>query len=302
MAGTLRIKHLWWWVLGIAILILIVSANTIVTLLTDFFWFKELSLSSVFVKTIIAKITCGLAAGAIAGLVMYINLLLAQRLTKTPFITSGAMVMQFAQTFAVAPLLRLLIPIASLFFAFMMGSWGAGLWETYLKFMSATPFGAVDQLFGKDIGFYVFALPFYRWVYFGCCTIGALSLVGIVAIYIMRQHIAFDGRRVIVSPAARAHVLVLAGLLVGSCYFFTQFTMYGMVTGIGHIVNGAGYADIKFYIPILKIMKYVSLIAAVLIWANIWMRTFKFAIAGVLIIALGGFLGKSASQAVQRFI
>ncbi len=166
----------------------------------------------------------------------------------------------------------------------------------------ATPFGALDPLFGKDIGFYVFTLPFFRWVYFGCCTIGALSLAGILVIYIMRQHIAFDGRRVIVSPAARAHVLVLAGLLVGSCYFFTQFTMYGMVTGIGHIVNGAGYADIKFYIPILKIMKYVSLIAAVLIWANIWMRTFKFAIAGVLVIALGGFLGKSASQAVQRFI
>jgi hypothetical protein len=302
MAGLLKIKHLGWWVVGIVVLILIVSANTVVTLLTDFFWFKEISLSTVFVKTIIAKITCACAAGAIAGIVMYVNLLLAQRLTKTPFITSGAMVMQFAQTFAVAPLLRILIPIASLFFAFTMGSWGAGLWETYLKFLSATPFGALDPLFGKDIGFYVFTLPFYRWVYFGFCTIVALSLVGVLVIYVLRQHIAFDGRRVIVSPAARAHVLLLAGLLVGSCFFFTQFTMYGMVTGSGHIVNGAGYADIKFYIPMLRLMKYMSLVAAVLIWANIWMRKFMFAIAGVLIIALGGFLGKSASSAVQRFI
>jgi hypothetical protein len=52
----------------------------------------------------------------------------------------------------------------------------------------------------------------------------------------------------------------------------------------------------------LRLMKYMSLVAAVLIWANIWMRKFMFAIAGVLIIALGGFLGKSASSAVQRFI
>jgi uncharacterized membrane protein (UPF0182 family) len=78
--------------------------------------------------------------------------------------------------------------------------------------------------------------------------------------------------------------------------------MFGMVNGGGHIVNGAGFADIKFYIPILKLMRFVSLIAAAFIFCNIWMRTLKFAVAGVIFILVGDFLGRGASQAVQKFI
>jgi uncharacterized membrane protein (UPF0182 family) len=302
MSQPIRIKKLWFWIVGIAAFAVLVSGNTVVSLLTDFFWFKELHLSSVFIKTLTTKIICGLIAGAIAAIALYANLAFAYASAKKPFMSSGVSVMQLAQTFAIAPFLRFIIPIGSLLFAFAFGNWATGLWETYLKFKSATPFRSLDPLFGKDIGFYVFSLPFYKSLYFGCVTIGVFALIGSFAIYVIRQHIAFDGRRVYVSPGARMHVLALAGILVGSFFFHTQLTLYGMVVGSNHVVNGAGYADILFYVPVLKFMKYMSIVAALLIWANIWMRKFKFAIAGVLIIALGGFLGKSTVQMVQRFI
>jgi uncharacterized protein len=302
MAGIIKPKNLGWWIVAVVAFAVFLSTNTIVALFTDWFWFKEVQLSSVFVKTLVTKILCFLVAGLSAGFLVYVNLALAQRISKNPYVNASFSVMQFAQAFAIVPLLRYLIPIASLFVAFVVGSWGGTLWETFLKFKSAVPFGEMDQLFGKDIGFYVFALPFYRSVFFGCAAIVGLSFAGSLFIYIIRQQCTVDGRRIAISPGARAHLLTLIGLLVGSGFFYYQIKMFGMVIGGGHIVNGAGYADIHFYIPVLKFMRFVSLAAAALIFCNIWMRTLKFAIAGVVFIIAGDFLGKGASQAVQRFI
>jgi uncharacterized membrane protein (UPF0182 family) len=301
MAAGFKVKKLGWWIAAIVALAILMSANTVVALLTDLFWFKEVGLSSVFLKSLFAKIMCSLVAGIGAGLVLYVNLLIARQTSKTPFVTSIP-VMQFAQTYAITPLLRFLIPLASLFLAFTIGSWGASVWETYLKFRGAVPFGSTDPLFGKDIGFYVFALPLYRGVYFACAATIALSFAGSLFIYIVRQQCSVEGRRIVMSGATRTHLMALLGLLVGSGYFYYRFKMFGMITGGGHIVNGAGYADIHYYIPVLKLMRYVSLAAAILIWCNIWMRTFKFALAGVIFIFAADFLGKGASQAVQKFI
>jgi uncharacterized protein len=298
----MKIKKLGWWIVAIVALIAVLSTNTIVTLLTDWLWFREVGLASVFVKTICTKVICFLVAGLGAGLVVYLNFMLAQRIAKIPYVNASLTVMQFAQTFAIVPMLKLLIPAAALFIAFTVGSWGTGLWETYLKFRDAVPFGSADELFGRDIGFYVFGLPMYRSLYFAAAAVIGLCLAGSLFIYVVRQQCGIDGRRIAVSPGARAHLLTLLGLLIGSGYFYFQFKMYGMVVGGGHIVNGAGYADIHYYIPMLKAMRFVSLISAVFIFCNIWMRTLKFAVAGLVFIILGDLLGKGASQAVQKFI
>jgi uncharacterized protein len=302
MSPSLKSKNIGWWVIAGIILIAVLSTNTIVSLLTDWLWFKEIALPSLFLKSIVTKVLCFLVAGIGAGLVVYVNFVLAQRIAKTPYVSASASVMQFAQTFAIIPMLKLLIPAAALFIAFTVGSWGSGLWEMFLKFRNAVPFGSTDQLFGKDIGFYVFSLPFYKSVYYGIAAVLAVCFAGSLFIYVIRQQCGIDGRRIAVSPGARAHLLTLLGLLIGSGYFYYQFKMFGMVVGGGHIVNGAGYADIHFYIPVLKLMRYVSLAAAALVFCNIWMRTLKFAIAGLVFIIAGDMLGKGASQAMQKFV
>jgi len=38
-------------------------------------------------------------------------------------------------------------------------------WETVLGYLNATPFGAVDPLFGYDLSFFVFVLPLWRLVH-----------------------------------------------------------------------------------------------------------------------------------------
>jgi uncharacterized membrane protein (UPF0182 family) len=148
----------------------------------------------------------------------------------------------------------------------------------------------------------VFKLPFYRLVYNGALAICMLSLVGSFIVYFLRQNITFTGRWVKAAGAAKAHVLVLTGLAVASLFFLFQFRMFDMVYGSGHIVNGAGFADIHFYLPFLKIMRFICLAAALLVWINIWTKTLKFAIAGILLVFLMNLIGRGASGIVQKFV
>ena len=302
MAPFLKTRSLGWWITGLILFALIVSGSSIIALLTDFFWFKEIGLTSVFLKSLYVKIGCGLIGGIGAGLFLYVNYMLAKKMSHRPFVPGNLLVSLFTRSVPISPMLGLLIPVAVLFFAFIFGSWCESQWDVWLKFAGATPFFKTDPLFGKDIGFYVFSLPMYRALYAGCSMLLFLGLAGSIIIYIAQQHIGFDGRRIILSPAAKTHLFVLTGILVAGCYFHFQFKMYDLVNGGGHIVNGAGYADIHYYIPILKTMRFISIIAAILIWMNIGISRYRLIFAGIGLIVLGSISGKATSQIIQKFV
>jgi len=111
MSGAPRIK-IGWWITGVVVLILLFSAGSIITMLTDFCWYKEIGFTSIFFKSLLAKIGCGFIGGIAAVIVLLLNFLLAKNLSKHPFIGAHIRLSQFAQTFAIAPMLGFLIPLA----------------------------------------------------------------------------------------------------------------------------------------------------------------------------------------------
>jgi uncharacterized membrane protein (UPF0182 family) len=302
MSSQLKIRHLGWWVIAIAALAVFAFAQNIAGLLTDYFFYKELAMAHVFIKMLGAQIGICVGAGLFALFVIYGNLLLAQKLAKPVAAFSRSPIMAYVEAYGIMPLVKFVLPLAAVVAAFIIAGFASGYWDVFLKFRGAVAFGAADPLLGKDISFYVFKLPYYRFVYSGAVAICALSLVGSFSVYFLRQNITFTGRWVSAASAAKAHILVLTGLLVGSLYIFFQFKVYSLVNGSGHIVNGAGYADIHFYLPFLNLMKYVCLAAALLIWVNIWTKTLKFAVAGILLVFVLNIIGKGTSSVVQKFI
>jgi hypothetical protein len=44
------------------------------------------------------------------------------------------------------------------------GALGQADWRQVRLFLAGGDFGRTDPVFGNDIGFYAFDLPFYRWV------------------------------------------------------------------------------------------------------------------------------------------
>src|SRR5207253_234934 len=71
------------------------------------------------------------------------------------------------------------------FFAVVLGTTAANNWLTLLRFLHAQPFGVADPLFGQDVSFYVFTLPFVRFVHSWLVSALLLVAVGTLAVYVV---------------------------------------------------------------------------------------------------------------------
>jgi uncharacterized protein len=100
----------------------------------------------------------------------------------------------------------------SLLFAFSISS----QWDTYLRFRYGGSFGIADPLFGIDLGFYVFRLPFYEMVQgsITVLTIGALAVLTFCAVFGIRQS-RTTGKLTVPTGIVR-HFIVLLFILVAN--------------------------------------------------------------------------------------
>ena len=64
--------------------------------------------------------------------------------------------------------------IAALFFALIFYA----QWDTYLRFRYGGSFGFSDPLFGVDVGFYLFRLPFYELLQNSLTALALITLAG----------------------------------------------------------------------------------------------------------------------------
>jgi hypothetical protein len=295
-------KKIRWIILFFIIAFILPFVGKAVHLIVDYLWFKELNLTTLFTTTLVAQIGCGTAVGILAFALIFGNIILADRISRrsqryTTF--SGLSLVRFFQAM---PVEKTLLFIASILVALLLSGWAFAEGESFLRFRSAVPFGINDQLFGRDIGFYMFQLPFLKAVYFFAIVILVFSFIGASLVYLLRRNVGTVGFRLIVASGPRTHLLTILGIICLSLFFLFQFRMFSMVTAAGAIVNGAGYAQIKAGIPILSALRFIAAIAAILIWITIFRQNFKPLYAGLVLLILAGFLSKGTVSFVQKFI
>jgi len=56
---------------------------------------------------------------------------------------------------------KIILTLTKLLAIVLGGFWGSSNWETILKFWYGVSTGLKDPILGKDVGFYLFSLPFY---------------------------------------------------------------------------------------------------------------------------------------------
>ena len=101
---------------------------------------------------------------------------------------------------------------------FFIGFAQTSNWDTVLRWLHAAPFGRSDPIFGHDLGFYVFSLPFYEEIRDWGLFIIFLAVLMAVIIYWIRGDIHYQqGEFPTLSAAALRH---LSGLL--AIYFLDQ--------------------------------------------------------------------------------
>jgi hypothetical protein len=169
----------------------------------------------------------------------------------------------------------------------------AGSWEGWIRFAGGPAFGESDPIYGRDIGFYVFRLPFLHTVETLLTVTAAAGtlLVGLGYLYSGALGRTERGR---LSAGRRAmvHIAANAGLFVLALAFGQYLARFDLLTDSSGAVHGAGYTDVvvRRWALWLAIGAGLALVAAFAWVAATRQRpsVAVFAVGGyVLILALG---------------
>ncbi len=135
-------------------------------------------------------------------------------------------------------LVRILAPVL----AFFSATGFSNEWNTYLLARHAQPFGKTDPLFGLNLSFFVFTLPWYRALVNYAFSAFLLTTVLTIAIYAGLQLLAAMARIELGRPNIRLHICLLVGLtlLILGLQVFLKTYEFGLASGTQF--TGAGYS------------------------------------------------------------
>jgi hypothetical protein len=273
-----------------------------VGLYVDWLWFLDLGYSQLFTTVLSYKTILGAVTGGLFALLIYLNLKIASS-TSGDFRYAGAVnIIELPPPELIDPLFKRFLLPGALLFGLMAAPQGATHWEQAALFLNPVPFNLQDPQFGRDVSFYVFILPWLRVIYYG--TIFAIGVVAVAtaAVYLLYRGIEYGPRGLFLGNRARNHLLILFGVLLvikAGGYYLDAFDLLNSPRGVSF---GASYADIYGNLPALRVLTFLSLIAAALCFAQLYRPGYRLVIVGVAALVAVHALGLNAYPALlQRF-
>ncbi|MCU1369515.1 MAG: hypothetical protein JWO77_709 [Ilumatobacteraceae bacterium] len=262
-------------VLGAALAIVflvLVSLRGIAGFYTDYLWFDSLHLGAVWGRVLSTKATLSAIGGLVFFALCWGNLLIAERLAPVFRPSSGDddVIERYHELIGRrAWLVRFGV---ALFMALVVGVSLGASWNDWILYTNAVTWGETDATFGKDIGFYVFQLPFLisaaGWLFSSLIVVFIVTVLAHVVNGGIRFHTQLDR----VTPQVKAHLSVLMGVLalvqVGR-YWLSRYQLTFSTRGV---VDGATYTDVNVEMQAIKLLMLIALFAFGLFIANIWRR------------------------------
>ena len=202
---------------------------------------------------------------------------------------------------AIEPFKKLAFWLVALVLGIPAGLRLAEGWQTVLTWLNATPFGKTDPIFGWDISFFVFTLPFLELVVSFLLHLVILSLVvSIVASYL------YGGLQVVPRPhptvPVRRHLGILAAVasvIIGVQYWIGR---YSLLTQSGDNIDGAMYADVNATLPAHSILAAISIAVAALFLVAAFRGTWRLPTIGVVVTVVAALvIGGAYPALIEQF-
>ena len=283
------------------VLVLVAAFVGLTQLYTDVLWYDQLGYLSVFVTENVTKIVIFVVAAVLVAALMFASLFLAYR--SRP-ITAESIVDDNLRRYqeALEPVRKIVIVVVPVLFGLFAASTAMTQWDTVLLFLNQEPFGQEDPQFGLDIGFYVFTLPFLRFLI--GFLVSAILLAGVAGIL---MHYVYGGIRITerglsTTRASRVHLGVLAALflLLQAANFWLD--RYSTLQSTSGTWTGALYTDVNAVIPTKAILAAAALIVAILFVVASFIGRWRLPIIGTaMLLVVAVVAGGIYPWIVQRF-
>jgi uncharacterized membrane protein (UPF0182 family) len=253
----------------VVLVILIASARSLANLYTDGLWFSSVHLHDVFSTLLVIKLGLFGVFGAIFFVVLWVNLVVCDRLASADLAADheDELVRRYQQV--VRPYSGRIYVALALVMALIAASGTIGEWQNWILFRHGGNFGVKDPQFHKDVGFYVFKLPFMSFVVDWSLAILIVTLIVSAVFHYFNGGIMPQRGVPRVRPVVKAHLSVLLAIiaLIKAVGYVLQ--RWSIVNSHDGYVNGAGYTDVHARLPAQTLLIVVSIFAALILLYNI---------------------------------
>jgi uncharacterized membrane protein (UPF0182 family) len=282
--------------------ILVIAFSSFAGFYSDILWFRSVNFSSVFTTQLITRVGLFFIFGLVLAFVVLLNAWIAYRIR--PVFRGLSLEQQNLDRYRVAlePFRGAILIAAAAGLLLIGGSSAATQWGTYLLWGNGVDFGTTDPQFGRDISFFTFDLPWYRFLLgFGFAVLILSILLSLVVHYIYGGiRLQTPGERF--TPAATAHISVLLGifmLLKAVAYWFDRFQL--AVTP-NSLFTGLNFAQVNAVLPAKNILMFIAVITAGLFIFNVFRRTWALPLAALGLLVFSAIvIGSLYPAFVQRF-
>jgi uncharacterized protein len=272
---------------GLALLggILLVVFFKIIDWAAELLWFGALGFEPVFWRLLFAKVAMFAIGFILAFAYVLPNLLVLTRLADLKILLgarSPATLSKRGALQANSRRLTSLLVLGAIAFAAVFGFIFSDQWDRFLRLVWAQDFGMADPIFGRDIGFYLFALPFLNIVQTSLVVLSFIGTLLLGLAYFGAGALQFNAKRYIVGdPKVLRHLAANIVLLLAAVAWGFYLDRFALLTHSGGAVFGAGYTDVHVVLIGLWVMLGATF---ALIGLFVWIATTgtsRFAVPGV---------------------
>ncbi len=287
----------------VVIIVALTSLRGLANFYTDYLWFQEVGFTSVFRGVLVTKVLLSVVFVVIFFVMLLASLTVADRVAPELLDVGPQDELVNRYREVVSPRGRWVRIITAAVFALFSGVGADREWNNWDLFRYGGSFGVKDPQYHKDIGFYVFKLPFIEFLlnWFFVSVI-VVVIVTLVAHYLNGGvRLQVPGHRA--TGAVKTHLSVLLAvlaLLKGVDYYFERLAL---VLSNKHLVTGATATDVHANAPADVILILIAAVAAILFIINIrqrgWTLPIVAVVSWVLVLVILGGIYPAAYQALR---
>ena len=257
---------------AVVLVILIISARGIAGFYTDYLWFNQLGFSQVFTGLLWTKTFLAVLFVAVMFALVLINLVVADRIAPKfrPLGPEDEIVQRYREAVG-RHAGKVRIAVAAIF-ALILGAGQSARWNDWILFSHTQRFNIKDPQFGKDVGFFVFRLPFLQFLVSWSFAAVVVATFLTAVFHYLNGGIRVQAATNRVTPQVKAHLSVLFGLLAlikAAGYYYQRFALDFSHRGP---VQGASYTDVHAQLPAYNLLIFIMVLAFGLFIANIRLK------------------------------
>jgi len=287
------------------VLLLVLAAVILILRLlqiyTDFLWFGELGQFSVLKTIWVVRLKLAFLVAVGFFLWLYANIRIARRLVPREEIIGQRLLPDAERASIEKHIDKVLLGVAAVV-SILAGFSASGHWHEWIRFFNSVPFGKADPLYGKDISFYIFRLPFIEYVWKTAFYAAVVGFVAATLVHLYNESIRIHGSTVKATTQAQVHCLSLLAwcfVLKAAGY---QLGVYSLLfTPGGAVPGGPGFSAVHYRLPVFTLQIIACFICALLSLATLWIRNLRvplFLVVGLGLLAILG--GTSFPYLMER--